>query len=190
MIKTAARLIGTFLAIPYRIGYTLRKALLGEQRAMTAVSERIARVPGLRGVYTRAAFYRGVLSHVGTDAYIGFMTLFSKPGTSIGDRAYIGRFCTLGHVQLGEDAMLADGVQVLSGRHQHGSESQQEDQALRDNPQQFAKVTIGKGAWIGAGAVVMSDVGDGAIVGAGAVVVRPVPAGVKVGGVPAKPIGN
>ena len=57
---------------------------------------------------------------------------------------------------------------------------------LRDNEQQFSMVTIGQGAWLGAGAVVMADVGEGAIVGAGAVVTRPVPAGAKVGGVPAK----
>ena len=42
--------------------------------------------------------------------------------------------------------MLADGVQVLSGRHQHGSEAG--DGTLQENEQTFERVTIGKGAWI------------------------------------------
>ena len=81
--------------------------------------------------------------------------------------------------------MLADGVQILSGRHQHGSDVV-DGQALRDNPQQYSKVCVGAGAWLGAGAVVMADVGERAVVGAGAVVVKPVPAEAKVGGVPAR----
>jgi acetyltransferase-like isoleucine patch superfamily enzyme len=60
---------------------------------------------------------------------------------------------------------------------------------MRDNAQTFKQVTIGRGAWIGAGAVVMADVGEGALVAAGAVVVKPVPAYARVGGVPAKALG-
>lgn len=51
-----------------------------------------------------------------------------------------------------------------------------------------AKPTIGNGAEIGTGAVIVGDirVGDGAIVGANAVVTKDVPPHVMVGGVPAK----
>ncbi len=82
--------------------------------------------------------------------------------------------------------MLADHVQLLSGRHQHGSN--ESTSILRDNEQIFQTITIGKGAWIGAGAIVMANVGEGAIVGAGAVVTKPVNAGDRVGGIPAKSI--
>jgi acetyltransferase-like isoleucine patch superfamily enzyme len=80
--------------------------------------------------------------------------------------------------------MLADGVQVLSGRYQHGAA--EGGQTMHEAPQAFSKVTIGRGAWIGAGAIVMADVGENAVVAAGAVVVEPVVAGAKVGGVPAR----
>ncbi len=190
--KTIGQCLGACRAIPYRCCHALSCAVLGQEKAFIAASERIARLAGYVGIYTRQSFYRATLEHVGADVYFGFMSLFSKRGARLGDRVYIGRMCTIGLADIGDDVMLADGVQVLSGRHQHGAEASGGGDAsdtLRDNEQTFTKITIGKGAWIGAGAVVMADVGEGAIVGAGAVVVRPVEAGTKVGGVPAKPLG-
>jgi len=185
IFKRLARIIGTAASLPHEVRYRVGRMIAGERRAFTAASERIALVPGLLGVYTRQAFYRRRLASVGADVHFGFMSVFSKMQASLGDRVYIGRFCTVGLVDIEDDVMLADGVQVLSGGHQHGSPS---SLALRDNPQQFSRVRIGRGAWIGAGAIVMADVGEGAIVAAGAVVTRPVAAGDKVAGVPAKPM--
>jgi len=161
---------------------------MGEQRALTAVSERISLLPGQLGVYTRQAFYRHVLRGVGDDVYLGFLSVFSKASARLGHRVYIGRNCCIGWADIGDDVMLADGVQLLSGRHQHGSRAGEGDQPLRDNEQHYESVAIGSGAWIGAGAIVMADVGANAVVGAGAVVVKPVPAGMRVAGVPARPI--
>jgi acetyltransferase-like isoleucine patch superfamily enzyme len=186
--KSIAKLVGTVRGLPHVVCHLFWKAAIGPDRAFTGASESIARVPGVIGVYARQFFYKGTLAKVGVDVHFGFMSLFSKRAATIGDRVYIGRFCTIGWAEIGDDVMLADGVQVLSGRHQHGREAAS-GEALRDNEQVFTKVTIGKGAWLGAGAIVMADVGEGAIVGAGAVVVKPVPAGAKVGGVPAKQLG-
>lgn len=183
--KGIAQTIAAGLAWPLWLRYRLACALVDQSRAFLGMSERIARKPGLMGNYMRQAFYRRALAGVGKDVHFGFMSLFSKHQAVIGDRVYIGRFCSLGWVELGDDVMLADGVQILSGARQHGSHSDS-GQTLRDNEQVFTKVTIGQGAWIGANAVVMADVGAGAIVGAGAVVTKPVEAGAKVGGVPAK----
>lgn len=175
------------MAMPYLVGYGLLVVLLGRERAFGFASESVAKVPGIMGVYTRQAFYRRLLAHVGRDVNFGFMSLLSKPGAVIGDRVYIGRYCMIGYAELGDDVMLADGVQVLSGRYQHGAESV-DGRALRDNPQQYTKVKVGDGAWLGAGSVIMAEVGARAVVGAGAVVVKPVADGAKVGGVPAKPL--
>ncbi len=187
MVKAVAGFIGFSLSLPHWLLYVTCKPLLGEQRAFTAASERMAKIPGSCGVYARQAFYRRALAGVGRDVYFGFMSLWSKPAATVGDRVYIGRFCTIGLAHLGADVMLADGVQVLSGRHQHGRDAA-DGQTLRDNEQRFTPVTIGRGAWIGANAVVMADVGRDAIVGAGAVVVAPIPDGATVGGVPARPL--
>jgi acetyltransferase-like isoleucine patch superfamily enzyme len=189
-IKSIARVLGFVRAVPQLFCHALCKPLLGPERAFIAASESIARIPGMLGIYARQAFYKSTLARAGTDIHFGFMSLLSKTQATLGDRVYIGRFCTIGWAEIGEDVMLADGVQVLSGRHQHGSQAAAgaPGHTLRDNEQTFSKVTIGKGAWLGAGAVIMADVGEGAIVGAGAVVVKPVPAGSRVGGVPATPL--
>ena len=193
--KTIGRTVGLVLALPNLVGYWSWSKVLGKDRAFALSSEYLARRAGMLGVYTRQAFYRYTTGGVGRDVCIGFMSVFSKPALQIGQRVYVGRFCSIGWAVLQDDVMLADGVQVLSGRYQHGHGVQGKSggrgtRLIRDNEQVYRCVTIGRGAWIGAGAVVMADVGAGAVVAAGAVVVKPVAAGAKVGGVPAKELGS
>lgn len=187
MVKTIGKLLGLARGLPNLMCYHLGKAVMGQDRAMTGGSERIGAIPGFIGVYARQFYYGQVLGRVGRDVYFGYMSQFSKTQATLGDQVYVGRFCTVGLADIGDKVMLADGVQILSGRHQHG-DGAVDGSTLQENEQQFTKVTIGKGAWIGAGAIVMADVGEGAIVGAGAVVVKPVPARAKVAGLPAKTI--
>ncbi len=172
------------LATPRLLCFSIRAALL-DRGAFSAASESIARVPGLRGVYLRQAFYRRTLSHCGQDVYFGWLSVFSMTEAKVGDRAYIGRFCTIGHAHIGEEAMLADGVQLLSGGHEHSATGSCDD-TMHSQPHVYQRISIGRGAWIGAGAIVMADVGKGSIVGAGAVVTRPVPDGCTAVGVPAR----
>lgn len=179
VLKLAMKLLGLLRALPHYAAYRLVAAPLGRPRALMDASERIARVPGLWGIYTRQAFYTLALKRVGRDVHFGFMSLFSKPGAELEDEVYIGRMCTIGWAHIEAGARLADGVQVLSGRRQHDT--------AHDEPA-FVRVRIGARAWIGAGAVVMADVGEGAVIAAGAVVVQPVPPHARVAGVPARRI--
>lgn len=161
--------------------------LIGPDRAVAMVGEAAARWPGLWGIYRRAAFYRSVLRRVGADVSIGFGSVITKADAELGDGVYIGRNCGIGRATLGDGVMLADAVQVLSGRHQHGCGSEQGG-AVRDNPQRFERIAIGEGSWLGASCVVMADVGPRCVVAAGAVVVRRVAEEMRVAGVPARPI--
>jgi acetyltransferase-like isoleucine patch superfamily enzyme len=172
---------------PAVLRYRLIAWLIGRDEALRRVSESLAGVPGLRGVWIRRSFGRSVLAHVGARVHIGFMTLLSKTEAELHDGVYLGRFCTVGRVRVESEAVIADGVQLLSGGHQHQAGQGGSFQAGR---QRFERITIGRGAWIGANAVVMADVGPGAVVAAGAVVTRPVPAGARVGGVPALPLAS
>lgn len=183
-LKYVGKAIGLAWATPHLLAYVVGRFVMGDERAFRASSERIASVPGMLGVYARQWFYKATLERVGRDVYFGYMSMFSKPDITIGDRAFIGRFCSVGRADLAEEAMLADGVQVLSGRHQHGGRG---DEGVQRGGT-YERVAVGRQAWIGANAVVMADVGDGAIVGAGAVVAKPVRLGEKVVGVPARPL--
>ena len=57
---------------------------------------------------------------------------------------------------------------------------------IKDQGGERNLVTIGEGAWIGSGAIVLANVGKGSIVAAGAVVTKPIPDNVIAAGVPAK----
>jgi acetyltransferase-like isoleucine patch superfamily enzyme len=173
------------LGLPRYLCYAVANRAMG-RRAFLASSESIARIPGLRGVYSRQAFYRRTLAACGQDVSFGWLSVFSMPEASVGDRVYIGRFCSIGFAEIGDEVMLADHVQVLSGGNEHGSA--RDGKTMHEQTQTYRCVRIGRGAWIGAGAVVMADVGEGAIVGAGAVVTRPIPDRTLAAGVPARVI--
>ena len=165
----------------------LMSKLIGDQAYLHAC-ESIAKVPGLWGVYCRAAFYKRTLSKCGRDVYVGWLSTFSMSQASLGEGAYIGRRCSVGFADIGAQVMLADGVQILSGGREHGLAST-EDETHKDQPLEFRRVRIGYGAWLGTNTVIMADVGDHAVVGAGAVVTKPVPEHAIAVGVPARVIG-
>jgi acetyltransferase-like isoleucine patch superfamily enzyme len=160
--------------------------IICQERALIVASESIAGIPGQRGVFARQAFYRMTLAMCGQDVYFGWLSVFSMKQASVGDRAYIGRFCSIGYAEIGDEVMLADHVQILSGGNEHSSRDC--ENTMQSQSQTYQRIRIGKGAWIGAGAIVMADVGQGAIVGAGAVVTRPIPDHCVAVGVPARVI--
>ena len=116
-----------------------------------------------------------------------YSSLFSKKSITISDNCYIGFDCNFGDVHIGRNVIIADNVIIMSGGHQH--DTRNNESVPNDQLGKFQKVTIGDGAWIGAGAIIMADVGRYAIVGAGSVVTKPVLDNHVVVGVPAKLIG-
>ncbi len=184
-VKRAVQALYGLWVAPRLLAYRLAALVFGRDRAFLAASESIARVPGMHGVYCRQAFYRRTLAECGRDCYFGWLSTFSMPACRVGEGAYIGRRCSVGFADIGPAAMLADGVQVLSGGREHGR-AEAPGASHREQPQEFRRMRIGAGAWIGTNAVLMADVGEGAVIGAGAVVNRTVPAGVVAVGVPAR----
>ena len=186
-LKRLVQMLFLVVVTPRLLSYSVAKMLLGD-RAFLAASESIARIPGMRGVYCRQAFYRQTLHACGQDCSLGWMSTFSMPQASIADQVYIGRRCSIGYASLGAKVMLADGVQILSGGHEHGVGDAAEGETHQDQAQTFEHLEIGEGAWIGTNAVIMADVGAHAIVGAGAVVTKPIPPHCVAAGVPARVI--
>lgn len=106
--------------------------------------------------------------HIGRDSFINTNAVFLD-GTPI---------------TIGDQVNIASGVQLITADHPREPE-------LRLRDVEFSRpVTIGNGAWIGAGAIVCPGVtvGEGAIVGAGSIVVEDIPPRVVAVGNPCRVI--
>lgn len=87
-----------------------------------------------------------------------------------------------GGVSIGENVHIAPRVQILSTDHEVGGPER------RAGRSRSARVHIGDGAWIGAGAIVLPgvDVGRGCVIAAGAVVTRSTEPDGVYAGIPAR----
>lgn len=118
--------------------------------------------------------------------FLPFYTNFGK-FTSFGKRVFINFNCTFldrGGITLEDDVFVGPNVNLVTENHP-------EAPILRHNV--YGKpIYVKRGAWIGAGAIVLPGVtiGENAIVGAGAVVTKDVPDNTIVVGNPARMVRN
>jgi acetyltransferase-like isoleucine patch superfamily enzyme len=141
----------------------------------------LALLPGILGVFMRAAYYRLTLTACAADVTIGFGTYFAHPEASVGTHVSVGAYCVIGRTRIGERTQVASHVQIVSGRHQHvrGAGGRVEEGSYR-------QVVVGPDCWIGSGAILMANVGARVTIGAGAVVTKEFPEGVVAAGNPAR----
>ena len=184
--KATARLAALVGVSPVLVSYWVNAALRGPNLALESRSQLLSLWPGLTGQYLRRAFLQRVLASCHPSALVEFGTIFSQCGTMLDENVYVGPRCGLGLVHLKKDVLLAANVQIPSGGATHYFDDP--DTPIREQGGERKLVTIGEGAWIGTGAIVMADVGKGSVIAAGAVVTKPVPEFVIAGGVPAKVI--
>ena len=130
---------------------------------------------------------------IGSGVFVGRNSILScKNGDiALGDGANIGFNCEIfsaSRVTIGADTLLAAYCYVIGGDHDFSDPSA----AVLAQGRRSSGVTIGAGAWLGAGAKILDGVtiGDRAIVGAGAVVRDAVAAGAIAVGVPARIVGQ
>jgi acetyltransferase-like isoleucine patch superfamily enzyme len=185
-LKALADGTATLVVFPAFLLYRLGRLALGPEKAFPGWSQAFSLIPGLTGVYLRRAFYRLTLARCGAGACISFGTVFSHPTAEVGRDVYVGPFCGLGDVTLGDDALLGSHVSIMNGGSQHGIGRL--DIPIREQPGSWRRVTVGRDTWVGDRAVVLADVGEQCVIGAGSVVNRPVPDRAIAVGVPAKVI--
>jgi virginiamycin A acetyltransferase len=182
LAKAIANLVFLLLAFPLAL-----LSGFGRIRPIYTIGAHLAALgPGILGDYFRAAFYRLTLAECPLSVRISFGTFFAHPEARLASGVYIGSFCVLGKVTIGERTQIASGVQILSGARQHSRDLSGRIEGAESG--EFQHVVIGSDCWIGAAAIVMAGVGEGSTVGSGTVVTKPVPAGVVVAGNPAKVI--
>jgi acetyltransferase-like isoleucine patch superfamily enzyme len=120
------------------------------------------------------------------EADVWFKVVANEARVDVGDYTFIGRGTEIDasdSVSIGARVLIAPGVFITD--HGHVIEKRA---SIADHGCAAAPVVIGDGAWLGARSVVLPGVrvGRGAVVGAGAVVTRSVPDWAIVVGVPAR----
>jgi acetyltransferase-like isoleucine patch superfamily enzyme len=125
-----------------------------------------------------------VLTKCDSTVFVGFGALITKSDTRLGRHVYIGPYCQLGWVAIGDDTLLGPSVQIPSGPKAHSFERL--DTPIRNQAGDPRQVVIGKDCWIGAGSIVMADVGDQSVIGAGSVVTKSIEPRTLAAGVPCK----
>lgn len=171
--KHFAQNLALVLALPLAGAYFVFRRFAEPRTSFRGFSELVSLLPGVSGRFLRTAFYRLTLENCSPESYIGFGTLLASPEVSIGHNVYVGSQCSLGCVSIGSHSLLASGVRVISGLHQH--DYSRNDIPIREQEGTFTKITIGKDCWVGEGAILAADIGDHSIVAAGSVVFSPVP---------------
>ena len=99
---------------------------------------------------------------------------------SIGKRVQIGRNCFLGasnRINLSDDVLIGPYVSIVDHSHRYADPARPiKEQGIS----QEGSVTVGKGAWIGAGAVILGhrgiSIGENSVVAAHAVLTKDLPA--------------
>jgi galactoside O-acetyltransferase len=105
----------------------------------------------------------------------------------VGNDSWLGPFCLLygnGDIRIGDGVLIAGHTSINTVSHH----AERVDIPISEQGTEIAPVVIHDDVWIGLNAVILQGVtiGRGAIIGAGAVVTRDIPAWSVVCGVPAK----
>ena len=188
LLKNIASKAAYTAIIPSILCYNVASKAIGRELAFQGISEKAALWTGLWGILKRRALYSSILPKVGNKLTVSFGSLFSRVDIEIGSKVYIGWYCSLGNVCIGDDVMIADYVSIPSGARQHGFSRL--DIPMRAQNGEYQKINIGNNCWIGSGAIVLADVGNHSIIGAGSIVTKPVQDYAIVSGNPARVTGD
>lgn len=150
-------------------------------------SEMLSMVPYAFGWKLRQAIYKKILPHCGDNVVLHHRVVIDDVRTTFGSDVWVSVGAYIDYAIIEDHVLIGPHAVILSGGRHHKFDRVDIPIKLQgNNPKE--PILIGRGAWIGANAVVMADVSNDAIVAAGAVVTKPVEPFAIVGGNPARVI--
>jgi acetyltransferase-like isoleucine patch superfamily enzyme len=178
------------------VWYTIRRVLIAEP-LFKGYCERYGR--HLRtGIFVHFVQGGGVID-IGDDVLVDgkcsflFANRFTeRPTLRIGDRTGIGHDCTFAvgdRITIGNDCRIARGVWMFDSPG-HPSDPEARRLGLPPDRDQVKPITIGDNVWIGGFSIIYPGVtiGEGAVIAAGSVIIADVPAHTVMAGNPARRI--
>lgn len=178
--------VSGWLSLPFIIPLVLLSKMSPET-GFKAISEILSLIPSTVGLRPRYEFYRRTLRGCGKEVMIYFGVVFTYREINLGSYITINRNTSIQHCDIGDNVMIGEGVQLLSGPYVHNFS--RTDIPMNRQGGRLKRIKIGNDVFIGSNSVIMVDIGDGAVVGAGSVVTKKVEPYSIVAGNPAKPIG-
>ena len=138
--------------------------------------------------------FRPEFVHLADNVYVGHraqLKAYPEGGLFVGRDTWIGPNCffsAAARITIGEGVGIGPSVHILTSTH----EDPGRERPIMDGPLRRAPVTIGDGADLGVGAIVLPGVtiGKGVQLGAGAVVNEDIPDYAVAAGVPARVVGS
>ena len=143
----------------------------------------IALVPGRIGILVRRVWYKMSLRKCGKKLFIEFGAVIIEKESEIGDNVFIGPFSHIDLVEIGDDALISQGVVISGAKNAHGSDK---NSIMRLQEGYKRKVIIGDDVWVGMKAVVLEDVSRGCIISCLSFVNKKFPEYSVIGGVPCR----
>lgn len=131
--------------------------------------------------YFRKKYRLSLFKSHGSNVYFAKNCIFTENTITLGDNVYIGPNCilrsTYGEINIGSHVMFGPGVNIHGGNHKMHKVGCYMDEDNQKKPGDDGVVNIGNDCWIGANAIILTNVtiGDGCIIGAGAVVTKNIP---------------
>lgn len=150
----------------------------------TYVAEIISLIPFRFGEQVRYEFYRRTLAACGEDVTVAFGTILSYPDITLGNHVRLGTYNIIGHADLGDYTLTAQGCHIVSTAHSWVIDNT--DLPIMRQPGPPGRMRLGPDVWLGANVTVLANIGRGCVVGAGSVVTHDVPDGAVVVGNPAR----